>query len=139
MPKSRTRTVPVRKSGKRKVYDPNKPIEPVFIDASAVPVLDDIHIFSIFTDPEVEGDDKVETRYYMPGFISPSLSLRVLEVIELRGYESGVSFALHEVLGEEAHEALKNCDALKGSHLDAIMEIVMSRVMAALDAENTGN
>ena len=98
------------------------PIEPVVIDSSNVKVVDRIHVFTI---------DDVD--YTMDGAPSPALALRMLEMIELKGEEAAMSYAMHEVLGDEAFDALKNCDAITTEQFEAIMEIVGDHVMGALD------
>ena len=114
----------------RPKYDPSKAdFEPIDIDSTVdESVVEPIHIFTIDSE-----------KYYMPGEVLPAVALRALEVIELRGQEAGISYMLHEVLGDEAHTALKNCNALRSTQLRAIMDIVSNHVLGALEEVKTGN
>jgi hypothetical protein len=119
-----------KNSRARPKYDPSKAdFDPIQIDTieNHDPV-EPIHLFTI------DG-----TQYFMPGFISPALALRALEVVELRGQEAGISYMLHEVLGDEAHTALKECESIRPSQLRAIMDIVTNRVLGALEEAREGN
>lgn len=101
------------------------PIEPVIIGApDDAEEVAPVHIFSIG-----------ETDYYMPGEVPASLALQVLEVTELDGQQAAVSYALRTVLGDDGFDALKNHPTLKRKELSAVMDIVMARVMGALDDE----
>jgi hypothetical protein len=108
-----------------KQFKGDEPFVPIEIDSTSYiePAME--HIFSI---------DGVE--YFMPVSVPPAIALRVLEVIELQGEEAASSYVLHEVLGDEAHSALKNCTAVTSSQLKAIVEVVTTRAMGALESGN---
>lgn len=97
------------------------PIEPVVIDTSEYVEAEPVHIFTI---------DEID--YFMPGEPSPALALRVLEMAELRGDEAATSYMLAEMLGEESHTALKNCDKIRPAQMEAIIEIVSSHMMGSM-------
>lgn len=97
------------------------PIEPVVIDTNDYVEAEPIHIFTI---------DGVE--YFMPGEPSPALAMRVLEVAELQGDAAATSYMLAEMLGEESHTALKNCDKIKPAQMEAIIEIVTDHMMGSM-------
>jgi hypothetical protein len=101
----------------------------------------------LFVPPEIDSESYVEpemehifsidgVQYFMPVSVPPAIALRVLEVIELQGEDAAASYVLHEVLGEEAHTALKNCQAIKSAQLKAIVEVVTERAMGALESGN---
>jgi hypothetical protein len=121
-------------SGKSKYRTPPKspkyaakegPFEPIVIDSSDYAEPEREHIFTI---------DGIH--YTMPKTVEPALALRVLEVIEVDGEAAATSFALYEVLGEEAHEALKGCKAMTAAQMMAITEVIMDRVMGSLESGN---
>jgi hypothetical protein len=113
------------KTNAQRRFDASKPIEPIVIDSTDVEEVEDVHLFTLDDVP-----------YFMPGQIGANLALKVLERIELDGEEAGISFMLYTVLGEEAHTALKTCDSLKASQLTAITDVVLDRVLGAMDAGN---
>lgn len=117
-------------TNRQRRFDASKPVEPVVISATA-PVVEPIHLFTI-TGENGEPDE----RYYMPGWIGPNLAVKVLERIEMDGEEAAMSYMLFTVLGEETHTALKNAEGMTPEQFAAISDIVMNRVMAALDTGN---
>jgi hypothetical protein len=119
--KSRYRTPP--KSPKYAAKE--GPFEPIVIDSSDYAEPEREHIFTI---------DGVE--YTMPVTVEPALALRVLEVIEVNGEAAATSFALYEVLGEKAHEALKGCKAMTAAQMMAITDVIMERVLGSLESGN---
>ena len=122
--KSRQRATAAKLNRHRRAIA-NGPIEPVVITSDA-PDVEPIHIFTIDDVP-----------YYMPGYISPALALRMLEVIEDKGEEAGLSYALREVLGDGGHDALKNAEGITSEQFSAVMDIVLTRILATMDAGNS--
>lgn len=104
----------------------NAPIEPILLTTNeSAEEAPPIHLFSI--------DD---TPYYIPGEVSPSFALRVLEVIERDGEAAATGFAIRTMLGDEGYDALKNHKSLTKRDLATIMNVVMSRVFGVLGSGN---
>ncbi len=117
-------------TNKQRRFDASKPVEPVVISAKP-PEVPSIHLFTI-TGENGEPDED----YYMPGWIGPNLAVKVLERIEMDGEEAATSFMLWTVLGEETHNALKNAEGMTTEQFAKISDVVMNRVMAAIDTGN---
>lgn len=83
---------------------------------------DSIPLFSI--DGEV---------YSMPGRVPPAVAIQALEIVADQGMEAAIPFMLKEALGSEGYQALRNCRAMTGAQLEAIMEVVQQHVMGSMD------
>ena len=71
--------------------------------------------------------------YSIPGEVSASMALRLLDSARRHGMEAATSEALEELLGGEAYQALLQCRSLKVSHLEQIMEVVQAHVLGDLE------
>lgn len=71
--------------------------------------------------------------YCMPGVIPGNTALRVLELIRVSGEVHAMAWAVPEVLGEKAWNALLNCPTIRQEQVNAIMEVVGEHVMGAVE------
>lgn len=72
--------------------------------------------------------------YSMPVEVPGNVALGYLEQMRQGGEAVAIAWALEQVLGEKAYQALVNCKSLQPHQLSAIMTIVTERIMGALEA-----
>lgn len=107
------------KAVKTDVRPPTSLVEIVTTDQ---PVAELVPLFSI--------DGQV---YSIPGEVSASMALRMLDSARRQGMEAATSEALEELLGGEAYQALLQCRALTVDHLERIMAVVQTHVLGNLE------
>ncbi len=76
--------------------------------------------------------------YTMPAEVSASVALQMLHVARESGEQAAVSWAMEEVLGKEAYDALRTCKALKAHQLQAVIKVVTEKVMDAMEESGKG-
>lgn len=81
------------------------------LDPDAEP--DRVHVFSI--------DDEA---FYMPADIPPAVGLRYMDVARSKGESAAQAYLLEAVLGEDAYQALINCDDVTSEQLEAIGDAI---------------
>lgn len=71
--------------------------------------------------------------YSIPGEVSASMALRMLDSARRQGMEAATSEVLEELLGSEAYQALLRCRSLTVDHLERIMAAVQVHVLGDLE------
>lgn len=104
----------------RAALDAPQPVRIITTDAVAEPEL-----FEIFSIDDVS--------YFAPKDVSPSVSLRLMKTARTAGMEIALGEMLEEVLGTEAYDALANCRHVTRAQFEAVMELVRTNVMGAVE------
>lgn len=71
--------------------------------------------------------------YSIPGKVSASMALRMLDSARRQGMEAATSEVLEELLGSESYQALLRCRSLTVNHLERIMAAVQVHVLGDLE------
>jgi hypothetical protein len=74
------------------------------------------------------------TVYQMPVRIGAGVALGYMKLVRTRGQDAAMGWALENVLGTEAYDALTNCPDLEPEDLEAVMKVVHDNVMGAVEA-----
>jgi hypothetical protein len=72
--------------------------------------------------------------YTMPAKVGTNVSLQYLRMVRTQGQEVALGWLLERVIGEDAYEALMNCDGLTPDALAQVMEVVRQHTMGAVEA-----
>lgn len=101
-------------------------------------------VIKIDTTPDPRADERIDVfeidgaMYSMPAVIPGNVSLEVLDRIRKYGQEAAISWALEAVMGGEAYHALRTCKTLRTADLRAVMDVVGSHVMGAVEEPGKG-
>jgi hypothetical protein len=74
------------------------------------------------------------TVYQMPVKVGAGMALGYMKLARTHGQEAAMGWALENVLGTEAYDALTSCPELEIEDLEAIMSVVHDNVMGAVEA-----
>lgn len=74
------------------------------------------------------------TVYQMPAKIGANIALGYMRLVRTHGQEAALGWALEQVIGAEAYDALMGCDDLEPEDLEAVMKVVHENVMGAVEA-----
>jgi hypothetical protein len=71
--------------------------------------------------------------YQMPVKVGANIALGYMKLVRTHGQEAAMGWALEKVLGEDAYNALMECDDVEPEDLEAIMKAVHDNVMGAVE------
>ena len=74
------------------------------------------------------------TVYQMPVKVGAGMALGYMKMTRTHGQDAAMGWALVNVLGTDAYDALTNCADLEVEDLEAIMKVVHDNVMGAVEA-----
>lgn len=87
------------------------------------------------TVPVFEIDDVV---YSMPARVPGSIALQLIERMAEEGELVAVIWAFRKVLGDEAYEALRDCDDVEPEQMTEILDGVSDRILGVLEESGKG-
>lgn len=71
--------------------------------------------------------------YQMPIEVPPNVGLKYLKMLRLQGEAFANGWALEEMLGTEAYDALANFKGLTKEHLEQLQEVVGKHVLGSVE------
>jgi hypothetical protein len=95
---------------------------PIEIDSSAV---DEVELVTLFVIDDVP--------YQIPKRLRPAAAITYLRDVREKGPEVALADALAEVLGEDAMDALADCDAITDEQMGQIMGAVQRLLTGAME------
>jgi hypothetical protein len=127
---------PARRSSTRKSAAPKPTPKPVAAAPLADGHFEPIRIVTPEQPPEQELVELFSIdgkSYFVPKHPPPAVALRFIKTAWVVGMELALAEMLQTMLGEEAYDALAECDAMTVDQLGAIMQGVRRLSMGALE------
>jgi len=74
-----------------------------------------------------------ETTYYVPKVIGQNIALKALEVFRNEGDYAIANWLVEEVLGEDAYEALRDCEDITPEDLEWLFDELSKRALGPME------